>query len=358
MNVDYIIVGQGIAGSLLSWHLLKEGKTVLVIDNARDVIASKVAAGIINPVTGRRYHTTWKASELHPFAKKCYDTIGEELGSQYCHQKNIIEFFPNPDARNLFVNLVQEGNPYMSAYPDQNRFNEILHYDFGCGQIAPAYSTNLPLLLADIRKLLTDGNALLTEDFRHAELELLDEGVRYGDVHAQKIIFCEGALGPDNPWFSLLPFALNKGEALVIECRDLPSDHIYKKGFLLAPLPVQGTFWAGSSYAWTDLDSGPSEAFRDKTTQLLKGFLKMPFTVLQHKAAVRPATVERRPFVGLHPVHPQVGIFNGLGTKGTSLAPYFASQLAHHLVHDAPLTPEADVRRFTRVLSKNPPHNS
>ena len=352
MIVDYIIVGQGIAGSLLAWCLLQEKKRVLVIDNGADPVASKVAAGIINPVTGRRYHTTWKADELHPFAWKTYTDLGAHFGTEYIFRKDIIEFFPSADARNLFVQLVQEGNPYMSAYPDQNRFNEQVRHDFGCGQIAPAYVTSLPLLLADLRKLLLGQGALQAGAFRHEELRLTDDGVIYGAITAEKIFFCEGALGPENPWFRLLPFALNKGEALIIECPDLPSDHLYKKGLLLAPLPVQNLFWAGSSYAWDDLNSGPSEAFRSRTTALLENLLRVPFTVVQHKAAVRPATVERRPFVGLHPLHLQIGIFNGLGTKGTSLAPYFAQQLVNHLLHDAPLTPEADVRRFSRLLAK------
>lgn len=352
MNVDYVIVGQGIAGSLLSWFLLQEGKRVLVVDNGADPVASKVAAGIINPVTGRRYHTTWKADELHPFAEKTYADLGAQFGAHYCFRKDIVEFFPNPEAREVFVSRVQDGNPYLSAYPDQNRFNDILHYDFGCGQIAPAYVTNLPLLLADVRRHLKQHEALREEQFRHEELTLLEDGIRYGDTVAQKIVFCEGALGPNNPWFRLLPFALNKGEALIIECRDLPADHLYKKGFLLAPLPVEHTFWAGSSYAWDELDAGPSEAFRNRTTAMLENFLRLPFSVIHHKAAVRPATVERRPFVGLHPQHPQVAIFNGLGTKGTSLAPYFARQLVNHLLHDAPLTPEADVRRFTKILAR------
>ncbi|GAB4094332.1 NAD(P)/FAD-dependent oxidoreductase [Flaviaesturariibacter terrae] len=353
MTVDYLIVGQGIAGSLLAWFLLQEGKRVCVVDKEADATASKVAAGIINPVTGRRYHTTWKADELHPFAWKTYSDLGNHFNTTYIHRKNIVEFFPGPDARNLFVDLVQGGNTYMSAYPDQNRFNDQLRYDFGCGQIAPAYVTSLSLLLADIRKMLLDTNALLSGSFDHDELQLRDGSVQYRSVTAEKIIFCEGAAGPGNPWFQLLPYALNKGEALIIECRDLSPDHIYKKGFLLAPLSVQHTFWAGSSYAWNELDSGPTEAFREKTIALLESFLRLPFSVIGHKAAVRPATVERRPFVGLHPVHPQIGIFNGLGTKGTSLAPYFAQQLTNHLLHGAPLTPEADVRRFSRLLSKS-----
>ncbi|RYY97946.1 MAG: FAD-binding oxidoreductase [Chitinophagaceae bacterium] len=352
MNVDFLIVGQGISGTLLSWFLHRAGKSFVVIDNGADSIASKVAAGIINPVTGRRYQTTWKADELLPHAEKTYSELGAFFDTQYLFRKHIIDFFPSPAAREIFVERIQGGNTYMDAYPDQNHFNRHIKYDFGCGEIRPAYVTNLGLLLADWRKWLIDHNALLPETFEAERLQLSDDGVRYSDIRAEKILFCEGAPGNNNPWFHLLPFALNKGEALIIECPDLPNTHLYKKGFLLAPLPVQGTFWAGSSYAWEGLDEGPTEAFRLKTVQLLEATLQHPFKVLLHKAAVRPATVERRPFVGLHPLHQQVGILNGMGTKGTSLAPYFAQQLVNHLLHDAPLTPEADVRRFTRILSK------
>ena len=70
MTVDYIIVGQGICGTFLSWNLLKKGKSVLVIDEANPYSSSKVANGVINPVTGRRIVTVWMADELFPFCKK------------------------------------------------------------------------------------------------------------------------------------------------------------------------------------------------------------------------------------------------------------------------------------------------
>jgi glycine/D-amino acid oxidase-like deaminating enzyme len=74
--------------------------------------------------------------------------------------------------------------------------------------------------------------------------------------------------------------------------------------------------------------------------------------VLGHKAAIRPATLERRPFLGFHPRYPAIGILNGMGTKGTSLAPFFANQLAQNIVYNFPVSPEADVHRFSRILSK------
>jgi hypothetical protein len=41
-----------------------------------------------------------------------------------------------------------------------------------------------------------------------------------------------------------------------------------------------------------------------------------------------------------------------MGTKGSSLAPFFASQLAQHLVHGSPIHDEANISRFHRILSK------
>jgi glycine/D-amino acid oxidase-like deaminating enzyme len=47
-----------------------------------------------------------------------------------------------------------------------------------------------------------------------------------------------------------------------------------------------------------------------------------------------------------------MAILNGMGSKGTSLAPYFGKQLAEHLVANSPILPEADVNRFRNLLSR------
>ncbi len=74
---------------------------------------------------------------------------------------------------------------------------------------------------------------------------------------------------------------------------------------------------------------------------------------MDHWAAIRPATLERRPFIGFHPRHPQIAIFNGMGTKGCSLAPYFAKQLVDHLTNKNELSPEVNVDRFRKVLLRS-----
>jgi glycine/D-amino acid oxidase-like deaminating enzyme len=352
MQTDVLIIGQGLSGTLLSWWLHKEGKSFVVIDDGAENTSSKIAAGIINPVTGRRYVNTWMIEELLDFTQIAYKELGDYFDTQFLFHKSVIDFFPSPQMRNAFVDRISENDTYLHSYPDQNRFNQHFHYDFGCGEIRPAYTVDVQSLLSLWRKKLRTLNALSEEPFTTEDVVIGEEGIRYHNITAQKIIFCDGIACSQNLWFSLLPFSPNKGEALIIECEGLTNEHIFKRGMLLTPLPVKNLFWVGSNYQWEFEDDQPSEQFYKATTHLLDNWLKKPYKVLSHKAAVRPATVERRPFVGFHPLYPAVGILNGMGTKGTSLAPFFAHQLVQHLVHGFPLAPEADVHRFQRILSK------
>jgi glycine/D-amino acid oxidase-like deaminating enzyme len=352
MEVDALIIGQGICGTMLSWFLHKEGKTVLVIDDDAENTSSKAAAGVINPVTGRRYVTSWMADELLDFAQLTYNEFGNYLNVPLLYAKSIIDFFPSPQMRNAFVDRISVNDTYLNPFPDQNLFNPFFNYDFGCGEIKPAFTVHLQLLLSAWRKKLSEQNAIRKEKFTIENLVLKEEGIQYNDITAQKIVFCDGIAAANNPWFSLLPFSSNKGEALIIQCEDLNKEHIFKRGMLLVPLPEKDLFWFGSNYQWEFEDASPSEKFYNSATETLKQWLKKPFTVVDHKAAIRPATVERRPFVGFHPQAPFVGILNGMGTKGTSLAPFFAHQLAQHIVYHFPIAPEADVHRFQRILSR------
>jgi glycine/D-amino acid oxidase-like deaminating enzyme len=254
--------------------------------------------------------------------------------------------------RENFLKRLEEQNTYIQDYPDQNHFTGYFNYEFGCGEIRPVYMVNNGSLLPAWRQVLKNKNQLLEENFNIHELKIEDEGIANKNIRADKIIFCDGAGGFENHFFKQLPFAPNKGEALIVEIPGLPEHHIYKKSILLAPLQEKNIFWAGSNYLWDFKDALPTEAFRKNTEQALKDWLKIPFKILEHRTGIRPATLERRPFAGVHPHYPSVGILNGMGTKGYSLAPYFAKQLTSHLLQNTPIHPEADITRFRRILSK------
>jgi glycine/D-amino acid oxidase-like deaminating enzyme len=352
MQVDYLIVGQGFCGTWLSWYLTKQDRSFIVIDKNEPITASKVSAGIINPVTGRRMVRVWMAEQILSFAREAYHEIGNFLDITAISQKNIIDFFPNPHQRQVFLERIEEGEQYLNSFPEQNQFNSFFNYDLGCGEIRHSYIAHIETLLPAWRKFLKNNGRLLEEAFGFENLVIGEQSVQYRSITAKKIIFCDGLNSFENPFFKQLPFAPNKGEALIVEINDLPDEHIYKKGFILAPLRETGTFWLGSNYQWSFSDTEPTDEFYQQAERHLKAWLKTPFRIMEHKASIRPATLERRPFVGLHPHQENAGILNGMGTKGCSLAPFFASQLVDHLLRKKGIMPEADIKRFSKILSR------
>jgi len=351
MHVDFLLVGQGICGTFLHRYLRKAGYSVQVIDQPKSNSASRIAAGVINPVTGRRIVKTWLIDEVLPFAKMAYSELGKELDIRTINEISILDFFPTPQITESFKKRIAEDPEYL-ALPDQpDKWNSQINNEFGFGEILPAYLVNLADILDHSRKLLIDAGSLIEATFEFHRLKKEQDKVLYDDLSASKIIFCDGISGSDNPYFQNLPFALNKGEAILVEIDDLSAGHIYKKGFNLVPWK-DNVFWLGSSYLWEFEDDAPTPGFYRFAENWLQQTVRVPFRIVDHLAGIRPATLERRPFVGFHPLYPNVGIFNGMGTKGCSLAPFFAKQFVDMIKNGVGLYKEADVKRFSKVLSR------
>lgn len=353
MQVDYIVLGQGISGTFLSYFLMQQGASVLVIDAMKANSASRVASAVINPVTGRRVVKTWMIDDILPFAEKVYHEIGEYAGMKDVIQScPVLDFVPTQQMLDAFTKRVDENADYISFSADENGMREYFNFPLKIGEIRSSYNIALWELLAAYRQRLQENSMLLEEHFNWDNCILADSKVFYKDIVAKKILCCEGVEGGTNPYFQQLPYAFNKGEALIVSIPGLPQNNIYKMAMTIVPLQEKDLFWVGSNYQWTYEDELPSRFFRTNTENYLNHWLKLPFEVKDHIASVRPANVERRPFAGLHPVYPSIGILNGMGSKGCSLAPYFAYQLAHHVLYAKEIELLADVRRFEKVLSK------
>jgi len=364
-ETDVLIIGQGLAGTWLSWWLEQAGVSCLIMDDADPGSASKYAAGLINPVTGRRLVKTWMIEELMPFAWKSYSDMGSFLQTDLISETAVVDFFPTVQMLQAFQKRYEEDSTYLRlaknlpgvggeeyANPrDAQEYENIFRFDLGWGVIHPCYLVQTEKLLKGWRRHLQERKYLRVESFEAGNLVVRESAIEYSDIRSQYIIFCDGKHAAGSPFFEKLPFALNKGEGLLVEINDIPRQTVYKKGMSLVPWK-ENIFWVGSSYQWEFEDDQPSESFRSATENWLRNFLKVPFKIIDHFSALRPATLERRPFAGFHPRYPRVGIFNGLGTKGCSLAPWFAAQLAGKISGSGVIDPLADIKRFERVLMK------
>ncbi len=350
--IDYIIVGGGICGTFLSYYLLKNDQKIIVIDDANPNTSSAVASGVINPVTGRRLVTTWMIDELLPFAVNAYSEFEKDVKTNLIKQCNVLLYFATQQMKEAFESRTKEEPELLKLWKTTKAQEAFFRFNYGIGEINPCYEVDVQVLLHTWRRHLKEVSSLLEEKFKFDNCTIEKEKVVYKGHEAKKIIFCDGVAGARNPYFKMLPFAFNKGEALIVNIPHLPPTYIYKQGVSIVPWKEKGLFWIGSNYLWNYNDVEPTELFRKQTEEQLKYWLRLSFSVVDHLASERPANVERRPFVGLHPLYNSVGILNGMGTKGCSLAPYFAHQLTEHLLRGAPIEPLADVKRFTRVLSR------
>lgn len=352
MDVEFLIVGQGISGSWLSYWLHKEDRSFLVIDKGDPTTPSRISAGVINPVTGRRHVSVWLAEEILPFAWQNYKTLGTLLGINAISEKKLIDFFPTAQMRQSFIKRTEEQCEFIRLPGDENYFRDHFNYELGYGEFDPTYTAHLETILPAWRNFLKLKNTLLEESFEKTALEFTGDEIMYKSIKASCIIFCDGNSGPEDPWFGKLPYALNKGEIIFAEIPGLPAAYIYKRSLALVPLAEKDKWWIGSNYAWEYNDLLPTNKFREETEALLKKWLRLPFTIIDHVAGLRPATIERRPFVGRHPLYPSLAILNGMGSKGCSLAPYFAKELVDHLLQGKKINSDADVTRFSRILSR------
>jgi len=350
-ETEVLIVGQGLAGHWLSYWLYKKGISFKVIDQPKPDGASLRAAGLINPVTGRRLVTTWMIDELLPFSLHAYQEIGKLINRKVIEETSLVDFFPSVQMMQAFQKRFEEDPSYLFPGTEREKYAQWFRYDLGWGEIKPCLLVNAEMLLTSWREWLKARNYMLELVFDQSDLKLKENRLIFSDVSARYIVFCDGKSSVQSPYFDKLPFALNKGEGLLVEINDLPANRAYKKGMSLIPYR-ENIFWLGSSYEWSFYDDQPSEKFRKSAEDWIKNFIKKPYRILEHFAALRPATLERRPFVGFHPRFPQIGIMNGLGTKGCSLAPYFARELAEYLGDGKEINPLADIRRFAKILSR------
>jgi len=350
MTYDFMIVGQGVCGTFLSYYLHKAGQKVLVIDEPRPFTATKVASGVINPVTGRRVVTVWMAEELLDFSWAAYTEIGKALNDTLITQNNIVSFPPSQQMADTYAQRAAENNSYIAAASKKDYYDWFT-YLFDAVEINPTYLINLHPLLSGWRKKLKENDSLLEEKFDESLLRINDNNVIYKNISAHKILYCNGTDTYSSSYWKNLPGVFNKGEALIVDIPGLSQENIYKFGATTFVPWYDGLWWVGSSYENEFDNALPTDLFKKQKEGELSFILKRPFTIVDHFDSIRPATIERRPFVGLHPIHPQVGILNGMGTKGCSLAPYFADQFTNHLLTQSPVMPEADVLRFQKILS-------
>lgn len=351
MQTDYLIIGQGIAGTVLGYSLLKKGCSIIVVSDDAPNAASRVAAGLYNPVTGKRMSKTWKAAELFPFSESFYKEFEKDYSCTIVHPMPIFKPFANIEEQNTWLSTT-EAEAFVNTDIPAHKYDAYINQHIGGFETKHSGFIDLPVMLDTFRERMIQENRFLSEVYDPSKLSFSDTEIQYGDISARKIIFCEGTRATSNPLFSWLPFVPSKGEVVKVKVENFTEETIFNKQVFIIPLG-NGLYRVGSTYQWVFESGNPTEKGLEEISGKLAGMIRMPFTVTEHKAGIRPSVKDRKPIVGFHPEHPAIAIFNGLGTKGVSLAPYFAENFALHLEQSKQLSPEVNIERFYSLYSRS-----
>ena len=342
---DHIIIGQGLAGSALAYLLHKRGAKVCVIQDPAGPSSSRVAAGLYNPVTGRKMVKTWNADTLFPAMYDFYRDAEKITGRSFLHDMPIYRPFASYEEQNEWMG--KSASPEYSDYVQDVRTSPTLDWaNDPYGGICLKRSGYLDInAYLDAMRLWMSGNITYIDKYiDHSAIEVSNDHVKVMNVKASHVTFCEGTLAAGDRYFGWLPFRPVKGEVLEIRM-DVETNEILNRGVFI--LPVGGNrFRVGSTYDNHDHSWEPTEEGKMKITAQLDKLISKPYSITGHRAGIRPATADRRPIVGKHPEWETLSVLNGLGTKGVTLAPFAAEQLVKWLLDGVEPMTEVNINRY------------
>lgn len=345
-QTDFLIIGQGLAGSMLAFELINKGKTVMVIDDAHYGSSSKVAAGIINPITGHRLNLTSGFVDYFDRAKCFYKDAETQLSHSFIKSVPQIRLIKNKGQASYFEKRLAEPI-YQGFLKLSDQSLVFKNTEYGCAQIKQTSIVDTKLLLREVRSWLTQKKAYRQDKIDYAKIDVTSTNVRYTDINAKKIVFCEGYQARNNPWLKDLPFKLAKGEILTVQTKT-PTPNMLSWGNWLVPSD-KGLFKLGSNYNWNldwNLNSGRTEL---DTTESVKQKLfdslalhtkaEKP-NLIEHEVGIRPTTTDRNAFVGKIKTLENAFCFNGFGSKGCLTIPLHADLLCDHMLNNSVLPEE------------------
>lgn len=343
---DYLIVGQGLAGTILAIQLIKAGCKIAVIDNPSLSASSRVAAGIWNPVVFKRLTKSWMADQLVPALLEFYSEFEQENKVKVFQNRSIIKPFSEEQEKTLWLKKSLSENAFLEnkTYESLALTDSVVLSQYS--NVLNAGNLDVVLFLETARKYIAQHAPWHESVFDYDQLQSTGTGIVYQDIQAADIIFAEGHLISQNPYFNWVPMKPAKGEVLTILCNDLKLEKdIVNKGIFILPLGDH-RFKVGATYQWNDFNDMPTDEAREELVRKLANVIKVPFEIVKHEAGVRPSVIDRRPLMGVHPKQPHYWIFNGFGTKGVMLVPYFAAHFVKCLKGEQAIIQEVDVARF------------
>lgn len=341
-----LIIGQGLAGTALAWQLWEREVPFLIVDRDEAVTSSKIAAGLLTPITGMRISLSENYGPWLCAAVQFYRHKERLLNQRFLHARPHVRLFKNDEEPKRWAKRASEAEVqrFVAArQPEPLVSPDAFEAPRGGFQMKHAGYLDTAAFLSASRAFFIGQNCWVQADLQLEQLAVTADEVRWQDRAFSQVTFCTGWEAMRHPWFDWVPFEPARGTILTALAPQLEERRIINGGCWLLPRP-DGTLRIGSTYETRFTE--PHEADPAKLADLharVQRLVKVPVEILAQQTAVRPIIARQRTLIGRHPARPRVAFFNGLGSKGTLRAPVFARTLASHLLDGTALPPSMDL---------------
>jgi glycine oxidase len=324
-QTNTIVVGQGIAGSLVAFMLHQQKIPFIVIDAGYQNTASKIAAGMFTPISGKRNTIDPLMIEKIPFAINIYQQIEQLIGRTILHTQNIYHVLESIKQKEELVDKskIEEFKKYIIANPENLPG---IKQENGAVEITNSGWVDCPLFIHSFNNWLKQKDAFIQENFNYNELHIDNKNLGYKNIQFKNIIFCEGYRATKNPFFKNENIIPCKGDILTIE-HDNSFNHIIKKNACYLIQSGKNTFKAGSTYQWNNNSETLEESDKKEITTKVNAMLERDYTITNHQTGIRPTTKNREVIAKQHAQYPNLYLLNGLGTKGVIQGPWWAGHI-------------------------------
>jgi len=341
-----LIVGGGLSGICLAHHLEELNVPFKLVDRGSNY-SSRIAAGMINPMVFRKMVKTWKGDLLIPYLQRFYPAVEQKVGQRFFFPRTIRRVFSTPEEAELWkvrtLDTDYKEYIFIGEVNDTKHTPDYTKATYGNGIVKSPGYIDARIFMNVNHAYFEKKKKLMLEAF---DFDSFDEKtLTYKSEPFDAVVFSEGYQGKDNPFFHYLPLQQTKGEVLIVESEELKKDEILNRKCFILPT-VDGKFRLGATFTWNTSDPSPTEKAREELLDQYEKLSSAPISVLDQEGGIRPTVTDRRPLIGEHPTKKGIYIFNGMGTKGYMIAPYFAAHFCDHLLKQKPLDEEVDIQRF------------
>lgn len=336
---DFLIVGAGIVGQLLARSLVRRNQRVCLAHDPDRTGSSRVAAWMINPVTGIRFVPSWRVETFLPFAVNLYEEIGRETNSTIWHPQPIVRMFQGDDERPRWEKkrMRPDVRRFVSEeFVGSAKVSGVTHESGGVIFHSGGWADLTPWLQSQLQNP-PSGMEVMTGAIRRETLE--KSQLQWQGRTFQRAIFCTGYSPLELPWKPA------KGELLTVRIPGLKLEQILLRGIFVIPLG-KDCYRVGATYEWEDLTLDVTEKGTRFIQTKLSALTPLPFEILDAQCGIRPILRDARPVVGVDSLDVRFGICNGFGSKAALMAPWICDHFAEHLVNETPINFDIDLSRL------------